>query len=75
MIFKLNFLEWLGVILGILYSLLVSLNINLEFFGFILMLIAAGSLGIWAHIGNHRGILFLQIIHSLIAIVGMIRWF
>jgi len=49
--------------------------VGLEFFGFTLMLIAAGSLGIWAYLGNHRGILFLQIFHSIIAIIGMIRWF
>ena len=34
-------LEWSGVITAIIYSLLVALNIGLEFLGFMLLLISA----------------------------------
>ena len=36
-----KFLEWAGVLTAILYSLLVSFNIGLEFFGFSLLLISS----------------------------------
>jgi hypothetical protein len=67
--------EWLGVITAIVYSLLVALNIGAEFIGFTLLLISSGLIGIWAYIGKHRGILFLQFFYATAGIIGMIRWF
>ena len=52
--------EWLGVITAIFYSLLVAANIGAEFIGFSLLLTSSALIGIWAYIGKHRGILFLQ---------------
>tara|TARA_Y100000590_G_C15583222_1_gene963165 strand:+ start:847 stop:1068 length:222 start_codon:yes stop_codon:yes gene_type:complete len=68
-------LEWLGVITAILYSLFISFNIGLEFIGFLLLLISAIMIGFWAYLGNHRGILFLQLFYATAGIIGMIRWF
>ncbi len=68
-------LEWLGVITAIIYSLLVALNIGAEFLGFILLLISAILIGLWAYFGKHRGILLLQIFYASAGIIGMIRWF
>ena len=68
-------LEWGGVITAILYSLLIALNINLEFLGFLLLLFSAFLIGLWSFIGNHKGILILQLFYALAAIIGMIRWF
>ncbi len=70
-----NFLEWGGVITAILYSLLIALNINLEFLGFTLLLFSAFLIGIWSIRGNHKGILILQLFYAIAAIIGMIRWF
>jgi hypothetical protein len=67
--------EWFGVITAIFYSMLVALNIGAEFVGFSLLLISAISIGVWAFMGQHRGILFLQLFYATAGIVGMVRWF
>ena len=72
---KNKILEWLGVITAIIYSLLVALNIGAEFLGFILLLISAVLIGLWAYFGKHKGILLLQIFYATAGIIGMIRWF
>ena len=63
---KSKFLEWSGVITAIIYSLLVALNVGAEFIGFTLLLISAVLIGMWAFIGNHRGILFLQLFYQIL---------
>lgn len=68
-------LEWFGVITAIVYSLLVAFNIGAEFLGFTLLLISAISIGVWAYLGKHKGILFLQFFYASAGIIGMIRWF
>ena len=72
---KSKFLEWSGVITAIVYSLLVALNVGAEFIGFALLLISAVLIGMWAFIGNHRGILFLQFFYGTAGLIGMFRWF
>ena len=72
---KRNYLEWFGVITAILYSLLVASNTGAEFLGFMLLLISAVSIGLWAHLGNHKGILLLQFFYAVAGILGMFRWF
>ena len=67
--------EWLGVITAIIYSLLVAFNIGAEFLGFSLLLFSAISIGIWAYLGKHKGILFLQFFYATAGVIGMIRWF
>ena len=68
-------LEWFGVITAIVYSLLVAFNIGAEFLGFTLLLISAIAIGVWAYLGKHKGILFLQFFYASAGIIGMIRWF
>ena len=68
-------LEWSGVATAIVYSLAVALNVGLEFWGFFLLLVSAGLLGLWAWLGGHRGILLLQFFYATAGIVGMVRWF
>jgi len=68
-------LEWFGVITAIIYSLLVAFNIGAEFVGFTLLLVSAIAIGMWAHLGKHKGILFLQFFYASAGIIGMIRWF
>ena len=68
-------LEWFGVITAIVYSLLVALNIGAEFIGFSLLLISAIAIGIWAYLGKHQGILFLQFFYAMAGLIGMFRWF
>ena len=70
-----KYLEWFGVLIAIAYSLLVALNIGAEFLGFSLLLTSAIAIGLWAYLGQHRGILFLQFFYALAGIIGMIRWF
>ena len=72
---KEKILEWTGVITAIVYSLLVAMNIGAEFIGFLLLLISAILIGLWAFQGKHRGILFLQLFYASAGIIGMIRWF
>lgn len=67
--------EWLGVLTAIIYSLLVALNIGAEFIGFTLLFVSSGLIGIWAYLGKHKGILFLQFFYASAGIIGMIRWF
>ncbi len=68
-------LQCCGVITAIGYSLLVATNIGLEFMGFTLLLLSSCSIGLWAHLGNHRGILLLQFFYATAGIIGMLRWF
>ena len=72
---KEKILEWAGVITAIVYSLLVAMNIGAEFIGFLLLLISAILIGLWAFQGKHRGVLFLQLFYASAGIIGMIRWF
>ena len=72
---KSKLFEWIGVITAIFYSMLVALNIGVEFVGFLLLLISALSIGYWAYLGNHWGILFLQFFYALAGVIGMVRWY
>ena len=72
---KSRIFEWLGVLTAIIYSLLVAANIGAEFIGFTLLLISSGLIGVWAFLGKHKGILFLQFFYATAGIIGMIRWF
>ena len=72
---KSKLFEWLGVVTAIFYSMLVALNIGAEFAGFTLLLISSALIGIWAHLGKHKGILFLQFFYATAGIIGMVRWF
>ena len=67
--------EWLGVVTAIAYSLLVASNTGLEFIGFTLLLLSSFLIGIWAYLGKHRGILFLQFFYATAGVIGMIRWY
>ena len=67
--------EWLGVVTAIAYSLLVASNTGLEFLGFTLLLLSSFLIGIWAYLGKHRGILFLQFFYATAGVIGMIRWY
>ena len=72
---KIKVLEWFGVITAIIYSMMVALNIGVEFVGFLLLLISALAIGYWAYLGRHRGILFLQFFYAAAGIIGMVRWY
>jgi hypothetical protein len=67
--------EWLGVATAVVYSLLVASNTGFEFLGFALLLLSSFSIGIWAYLGKHRGILFLQFFYATAGLIGMIRWY
>ena len=68
-------LEWSGVATAIVYSLIVAMNIELEFIGFTLLLISSILIGLWAYFGKHKGILFLQLFYATAGIIGMVRWY
>ncbi len=70
-----RWLEWTGVGTAILYSMLIAFNIGAEFIGFVLLLLSSALIGLWAYLGNHRGIMFLQIFYATAAMVGIIRWY
>ena len=70
-----RWLEWTGVGTAVLYSMLIALNIGAEFFGFFLLLLSSGLIGLWAYFGNHKGIMLLQVFYATAGLVGMIRWF
>ena len=72
---NLKVLEWFGVITAIAYSLFVASNVGLEFLGFVLLFISALSIGAWAYLGGHRGILLLQFFYAVAGLIGMLRWF
>ena len=74
-IMKSKLLEWFGVVTAIMYSMMVALNIGVEFIGFLLLLVSALSIGYWSYLGKHRGILFLQFFYATAGIIGMIRWY
>jgi len=53
----------------------VAFNIGAEFIGFSLLLISAIAIRVWAHLGKHRAILFLQFFYAMAGLIGMFRWF
>ncbi|MEM6727740.1 MAG: hypothetical protein AAF618_04510 [Pseudomonadota bacterium] len=67
-------LEWFGVITAIAYSLLVASNTGWEVLGFSLLFISAISIGLWAWLGGHRGILLLQFFYASAGLFGVWRW-
>jgi uncharacterized membrane protein len=67
--------EWSGVATAIAYSLIVASNTGLEFLGFCLLFASSLLIAIWAYLGKHKGILFLQGFYAFAGIIGMIRWF
>jgi len=72
---KMKALEWFGVMTAISYSMMVALNVGVEFIGFLLLLISALSIGYWAYLGRHQGILFLQFFYAAAGVIGMVRWY
>jgi len=70
-----KYLEWFGVLTAIVYSLFVASNTGLEFLGFVLLFVSAISIGAWAYVGGHRGILLLQFFYAAAELIGMVRWF
>ena len=74
-IMKSKVLEWFGVVTAIMYSMMVALNIGVEFTGFLLLLVSAFSIGFWAYLGKHKGILFLQFFYATAGVIGMVRWY
>ena len=72
---KMKKLEWFGVLTAIIYSMMVALNVGVEFIGFLLLLISALSIGYWAYLGGHQGILFLQFFYAAAGVIGMVRWY
>ena len=70
-----KWLEWTGVGTAILYSMLIALNIGLEFIGFLLLFLSASLIGLLAYFGKHRGIMLLQVFYAAAGLIGMFRWF
>ena len=70
-----KWLEWTGVGTAILYSMLIALNIGLEFTGFLLLFLSAGLIGLWAYFGKHRGIMLLQVFDATAGLIDVFRWF
>ena len=68
-------LEWFGVFTAILYSMLIALNMGAEFLGFLLLLISATSIAIWAYRNSFGEILLLQLFYGSAGLIGMVRWF
>ena len=68
-------LEWTGVGTAILYSMLIALNVGVEFIGFLLLFLSAGLIGLWAYFGKHRGIMLLQVFYAAAGLIGTFRWF
>jgi hypothetical protein len=67
-------LEWTGVLTAIVYSMLVASNTGNEALGFSLLIISAVSIGVWAFLCKHLGILFLQFFYTSAGIIGLLRW-
>jgi hypothetical protein len=67
-------LEWFGVATAIIYSLLVASNTGYEVLGFFLLLVSALSIGFWALLCRHNGILLLQFFYATAGIIGIVRW-
>jgi len=75
MTMNMKVLEWFGVVTAITYSLFMASNVGLEFLGFVLLFVSAISIGAWADLGGHRGILLLQFFYAVTGLIGMVRWF
>ena len=67
-------LEWFGVLTAITYSMLVASNTGYEVLGFALLFISALSIGLWALMCKHYGILLLQFFYATAGVIGVMRW-
>ena len=69
---KLN--EIIGMTTGILGSLLIALNINMEIVGFVLYIVSDSA---WIYVGakkNMTELLIMSVVFGIIGIVGIINW-
>ncbi len=71
---KLKWLEWCGAASAVVYAQLIAYNIGAEVAGFLLLFLSAALLGIWAHLGKHRGLFILQLFYAATALIGIARW-
>jgi hypothetical protein len=67
-------LEWFGVLTAITYSMLVASNTGNEVVGFSLLFVSSVSIGFWAFLGKHYGMLLLQFFYATAGIIGVLRW-
>ncbi len=70
----LSLLEWFGAISGIIGALLLSLNIKISPWAYILFLVSNLSLGVWAWQSNAMAILVMQAVLAVISAIGIYRW-
>lgn len=68
-------LEWFGVLTAIAYSMLIASNTGNEVLGFSLLFISAISIGVWAFLCKHYGMLLLQLFYAAAGLIGVFRWF
>jgi len=66
--------EIIGMSTGILGSLLIALNINMEIVGFVLYIISDAA---WIYVGakkNMTELLIMSVVFGIIGIVGIFNW-
>jgi hypothetical protein len=67
--------DFLGTITGILGAIIVASNINLNFYGFFLFLLSSIFYIIYSIETNQKNLLVLNIVFTIIDIIGMIRYY
>ncbi len=69
-----SILEWFGALTGITGALLLSLNVKISPWAYILFLVSNLSLCVWAWQSGSIAILIMQAVLAVISSIGIYRW-
>ena len=71
---NMKILEWVGSICGVLGAIILALNTQFSWLGFVFFLVSSICIACFAVKASAKGILFMQIAFIAINIVGIYRW-
>jgi len=69
-----EYCEFTGSALAIIYTLLIASNTNNEMLAFLVLLIGSIPFSIWAIIDKKWAFLLLQVVYAVSAVIGLVRW-
>lgn len=67
--------DYAGAIFGIIGALLIALNINLNWLGYIVFFISSLCFSYVGFYSNKRGLLVMSLVYIIINVIGFIQWF
>ncbi len=67
-------LAWIGAAAGVLGAVLLSLNISISAYGYLLFMVSSLCLTVWARREKQNHQLMMQLVFTIINVNGCIQW-